>query len=90
MKDKTMYFLYTENGKEWKGSAIGIQELARILKRTPGSVRRSIKNIEQRRKDFILKDKDKNKYLIMSEEELQTGVLINERRKRKRTNKKTK
>ncbi len=90
MKDKTMYFLYTENGKESRGTAIGIQELAKILQRTPGSIRRSIKTIEQQRKKFILKDKNKINYLIMSEEELQTGVIISERKKNKRIKKKIK
>jgi hypothetical protein len=55
-----------------------LDELAHVLRRSKQSVKQSIKTLHKNKQPFILKDSDKNKYVILSQEELRRGKCINE------------
>jgi predicted transcriptional regulator len=79
MGDVSMYnlmFIYKEskvnfNFIESMGSVLSIKELAKFLNRETASVYRSLKTLMKKKaKDIILKDKQGNKYLIITQNEL--------------------
>ena len=55
-----------------------IDELAQVLHRSKRSVKESIKRLYKNKQEFILKDNNRNKYVIISQEELGRGKCINE------------
>jgi hypothetical protein len=67
-------FIY-KNGIESEGSVLSIQELADFLKRNVNSVYNSIRTLKNKKaEDLILKDKLGNKYLIITQDELNGKV----------------
>jgi predicted transcriptional regulator len=68
LDDKQQYFAFVKS----------IDELAQVLHRSKHSVKESIKRIHKNKQEFILKDKNRNKYVIISQEELGRGKCINE------------
>lgn len=79
MGDVSMYdlmFIYKEskgnfNFIESMGSVLSIKELAKFLNRKTESVYRSLKTLKKKKQeDIILKDKQGNKYLIITQNEL--------------------
>ena len=64
-----IYFIFTTTEKkDYVDTAIGIEQLAQILNRSKQSVIRSVKNLGK--KEFVLKNKEGIKYLIVSEMEM--------------------
>jgi predicted transcriptional regulator len=63
-----LYWIFTTPKVDYVDTAYGINELAKKLSRTPQSVKESIKRLGK--EEFILKDKNKTKYLIICEEEM--------------------
>lgn len=56
---------------ESMGSVLSIKELAKFLNRKTASVYRSLKTLMKKKaKDIILKDKQGNKYLIITQNDL--------------------
>lgn len=69
-----LMFIY-KNGIESEGSVLSIQELADFLKRNVNSVYNSIRTLKNKKaEDLILKDKSGNKYLIITQDELNGKV----------------
>jgi hypothetical protein len=69
-----LMFIY-KNGIESEGSVLSIQELADFLKRNVNSVYNSIRTLKNKKaEDLILKDKLGNKYLIITQDELNGKV----------------
>lgn len=63
-------FIY-KNGIESEGSVENIKELAKFLNRDINSVYSSIRRLKNKKaEDLILKDKSGNKYLIITQDEL--------------------
>lgn len=72
MYDLMFIFKY-KDGKfiESKGSVLSIQELSNFLNRKITSVYRSLKALKKKKQEnIILTDKNKNKYLIITQNEL--------------------
>lgn len=64
-----LMFIFKE--RESQGSVSSIKELADFLKRDVNSVYRSIRILKNKKsEDLILKSKNGNKYLIITENEL--------------------
>ena len=79
MGDVSMYnlmFIYKESKRNFNfiesmGSVLSIKELAKFLNRKTESVYRSLKTLKKKKQDdIILKDKQGNKYLIITQNEL--------------------
>jgi len=67
--------LIYKNGIESEGSVLSIQELADFLKRNVNSVYKSIRTLKNKKaEDLVLKDKLGNKYLIITQDELDGKV----------------
>lgn len=67
-------FIY-KNGIESEGSVENIKELAKFLNRDINSVYSSIRRLKNKKvEDLILKDKSGNKYLIITQDELNGKV----------------
>ena len=67
-------FIY-KNGIESEGSVESIKELAKFLNRDINSVYSSIRRLKNKKsEDLILKDKSGNKYLIITQDELNGKV----------------
>ena len=67
-------FIY-KNGIESEGSVESIKELAKFLNRDINSVYSSIRRLKNKKaEDLILKDKSGNKYLIITQDELDGKV----------------
>ena len=80
MSNKEIAFLFTIDPVNYYNTAIGIVELAGILDRPVSSVRNSINAIKRynkthrkNKKELIVKDKDGNKYLLITENEMKEG-----------------
>ena len=83
MRDKQIYFIYKVDKVEFETSCIGIKEVAEYLKRPLESVYVSMSILRHKKaKDFILKDYEGNKHLILSELELKTGKWYSNKKKR--------
>lgn len=81
MKKKIIYdqcYYVLDDKQHFVAFVESIDELAQVLNRKKPNVKQSIKRIHLRKKDFILKDSDGNKYVIISQEELGRGKCINE------------
>lgn len=79
MGDVSMYnlmFIYKESKQNFNfiesmGSVLSIKELAKFLNRETASVYRSLKTLmKKKQENIILKDKQGNKYLIITQNEL--------------------
>ena len=80
MRNKELIFIFTTDPMNYYDTALGYGELAEILSRPVTSVRNSINNIEKynklhkkNKKELIVKDKNGNKYLLVTETELKEG-----------------
>ena len=71
-----LMFIYKESKRNFNfiesmGSVLSINELAKFLNRKTESVYRSLKTLKKKKQeDIILKDKQGNKYLIITQNEL--------------------
>lgn len=74
-KDMTMYFIYSEDGKQYIDSCIGLKQLSYFLNRQEWRIKRELKNIRRKRKteNKLIKNKQGLKFIIISERELQLG-----------------
>lgn len=74
-KDMTMYFIYSEDGKQYIDSCIGLKQLSYFLNRQEWRIKRELKNIRRKRKteNKLIKNKQGLKFIIISERELQIG-----------------
>ena len=74
-KDMTMYFIYSEDGKQYIDSCIGLKQLSYFLNRQEWRIKRELKNIRRKRKaeNKLIKNKQGLKFIIISEKELQLG-----------------
>ena len=80
MKNKELIFIFTANPVDYYDTALGYMELAEILGRPVASVRNSVSSIRKynkthrkNKKELIVKDKDGNKYLLITENEMKEG-----------------
>lgn len=80
MKNKELIFIFTEDPVNYYNTALGYTELAEILGRPVASVRNSVSSIRKynkthrkNKKELIVKDKNGNKYLLITETELKEG-----------------
>lgn len=87
-EDKTMYFIYSEDGKQYIDTCIGIKQLSYFLNRQSYRVKKDLENIKRKRifenklikskqglKFIIISEKDKQglKFIIISKENMQIG-----------------
>ena len=74
-KDMTMYFIYSEDGKQYIDSCIGLKQLSYFLNRQEWRIKRELKNIRRKRKaeNKLIKNKQGLKFIIISEKVLQLG-----------------
>ena len=80
-----LYFIFTNDKKmNYEDTRVGIDDLASFLERPKDSVKKSIKRLDN--KDFILKDKNNIKHIIICELEMRSN---SERSKENKKDKKT-
>ena len=79
-RNKELIFMFTTSPMNYYNTALGVQELAQILNRPVASVRSSINRVvkynrthKKNKKELIVKDKNGNKYLLITETELKEG-----------------
>lgn len=74
-KDMTMYFIYSEDGKQYIDSCIGLKQLSYFLNRQEWRIKRELEKIRRKRKaeNKLIKNKQGLKFIIISEKELQLG-----------------
>lgn len=75
VKDKTMYFVYSEDAQSYITTCIGTKELSTFLNRQEWRVKKDLELARRKRKaeNKRIKDKNNNLYVVISEKEFKIG-----------------
>lgn len=75
VKDTTMYFIYSQDGKRYVHTCIGLDELSKFLDRQAWRVEKDLQVARRKRKaeNKLIKDKHNNLYVVISEKEMRLG-----------------
>lgn len=78
--DKRMFFIYSDNAKEYIETCIGIKELSKFLNRQEWRIEKDLEKIRTKRKaeNKLIKDKNGRLYTILTEKEMRKEMMIGE------------